>query len=148
MKRKLSNLSSLWPLISVLTATFPTSFHAGAIKHTANNGITESYIFDAAAAEEDHRVLLKIVAHTRNIRRHFYAVRKAYAGDLADSRVRLLRCLCSDLHTYTTLERRGDIARSVLDRVECAGESDRLRLPFESLAASLCELIDSWHSFC
>lgn len=48
-------------------------------------------IAHAAAADEHDRVLLQVVAFTRNVRNDFAAVGQADLGDLAKRRVRLLR---------------------------------------------------------
>src|SRR5678816_2914891 len=45
---------------------------------------------DTTTADEDDRVLLKVVPHTRNVARDLHAVSEPDAGDLAQSRVRLL----------------------------------------------------------
>src|SRR5690606_18868645 len=47
-------------------------------------------ILDAPAADQDHRVLLQIVALAADIRRHLVAVGQPHARHLAQSRVRLL----------------------------------------------------------
>jgi hypothetical protein len=44
----------------------------------------------ATAANQDDRVLLKVVPDTRDISRNLYPIRKTHAGNLAKSRVRLL----------------------------------------------------------
>src|SRR5580704_13683343 len=50
-------------------------FDALGVEHAANNVIAHARkIFDAAAADQDHAVLLKIVALARNIRQRFEAV--------------------------------------------------------------------------
>ena len=90
-------------------------------------------------------MFLEVVAHARDVCGDFDAVRETDTGDLADSRVRLLRGLSRDFHAYTTLEWSREKHRSVLDRVECARKCDRLRLPLEALTMTLCELINCWH---
>ena len=47
-------------------------------------------ILYTAAADHDDRVLLKVVALTRDVGRNFVAGRKAHTGDLAQGGVRLL----------------------------------------------------------
>src|SRR5947209_19666061 len=46
---------------------------------------------DAAAAHEHDGVLLQVVAHARDVRRHLLATRQTYTRHLAQRRVRLLR---------------------------------------------------------
>lgn len=48
-------------------------------------------VANAAAADEHDRVLLQVVAFTRDVRDDFAAVGQADLGDLAKRRVRLLR---------------------------------------------------------
>jgi len=92
-------------------------------------------------------VLLEVVAHARDVGGHFDAVREAHAGDLADSRVRLLRGLGGHLDADAALEWSREERRSVLDRVEGARQSDRLGLGLESLPVGLGKLIDGGHVY-
>src|SRR5436309_11188582 len=48
-------------------------------------------VLDAAATDHDHRVLLKVMAFTRDVADHFEAIGQAHLGDLTKRRVRLLR---------------------------------------------------------
>src|SRR5204862_436820 len=65
---------------------------AGRVERAADDVVTKAReVLDAAAADEDDRVLLEVVTLARNVRRHFHAVREANAADLPESRVRLLR---------------------------------------------------------
>ena len=60
-------------------------------------------VLNAAATDQDQRVLLKVVADTGNVGGDFDAVRQANARDLAKSRVRLLRGGPEDAHAHTAL---------------------------------------------
>src|SRR5690606_11064953 len=53
-------------------------------------------IFYPAATDQDHAVLLQVVAFTTNVGSHFVAIGQAYTADLPQSRVRLLRRGCVD----------------------------------------------------
>ena len=48
-------------------------------------------ILDTPASHEHHRVLLQVVSLTRDVGRNLYLVGQPDSGDLAQSRVRLLR---------------------------------------------------------
>src|ERR1700749_1126399 len=62
------------------------------IEHAANDVIAHAgKVLDAAAADQDHAVFLKIMAFARNIGQRFEAVGQAHLGDLAERGVRLLR---------------------------------------------------------
>src|ERR1700749_4403377 len=62
------------------------------IEHAANDVIAHAgKVLDAAAADQDHAVFLKIMAFARNIGQRFEAVGQAHLGDLAQRGVRLLR---------------------------------------------------------
>ncbi len=45
-------------------------------------------VLDAAAADHDHGVFLKVVTFTRDVADHFKAVCETHLGDLAKGRVR------------------------------------------------------------
>ena len=90
-------------------------------------------------------MFLEIVPHSRDISGDFHTVRKADAGDLADSRVRLLRSLGCYLDANAALEWRREEDRAVLDAVESARQGHGLRLPLETRAIGFRKLIDRWH---
>src|SRR5215475_12492762 len=63
------------------------------VEHAADDVVAHAgKVLDAAAADQDHAVLLKIVAFAGNISEGFIAVGEADLGDLAQRRVRLLGC--------------------------------------------------------
>src|SRR3982750_2576367 len=77
------------------------------VEHAANDVITNARkILDAAAADQDHAVLLQIVALARNIGQRFEAIGQAHLCDLAQRRVRLLRGGRIDACADRTLLRR------------------------------------------
>src|SRR3569833_2821595 len=62
------------------------------VEHAADDVITNARkVLDAAAADQDHAVLLKIMALARNIGQRFEAVGQTHLCDFAKRRVRLLR---------------------------------------------------------
>src|SRR5439155_23885205 len=62
-------------------------------------------ILNATASDEHDRVLLQVVADTRNVSRNFNPVREPDARDFSQRRVRLLRCLGIDTSTDPSLLR-------------------------------------------
>src|ERR1700755_1408936 len=62
------------------------------VEHAADDVIAHARkVLDAAAADQDHAVFLKVVALARNIRQRFEAIGQTHFCDLAKRRVRLLR---------------------------------------------------------
>lgn len=114
-----------------------TLLDAARIELATDNGVLDADVFYAAAAEEYDRVLLQIVAFARDVGGHFHAVREPYAGDLADSGVRLSRSLRGHLGAHTALERRGIEGRTIFERIETACQSRHGRLQRPRLAPFL-----------
>src|SRR5512132_131776 len=81
------------PLLhAVLRARLLAVADAGGVERAAHDLVTHArQVLDAAAAHEHDRVLLQVVALARDVGRDLDAARDAHAGDLAQSRVRLLR---------------------------------------------------------
>src|SRR5512141_3158924 len=83
---------SLRPLGAVFRAPLAAIAYALGVEHAANNVIAHAgQVLDAAAPDQDHRVLLEVMPLARDIAGHFQPVGQAHARDLAQSRVRLLR---------------------------------------------------------
>src|SRR4051794_39124908 len=79
-------------LCAVLGTRLLAILHTLRIEHAAQDVVTNAgKVADAAAADQDHRVLLKIVALARNVADDFALVGQADLGNLAQRRVRLLR---------------------------------------------------------
>src|SRR5919108_1674297 len=79
-------------LDAVLGARLLAVRHAGGVERPAHDLVAHAgKVLHPAAADQHHRVLLEVVALTRNVRRDLHPVREAHARDLAESRVRLLR---------------------------------------------------------
>src|SRR3982074_1157226 len=87
-----ATLRSLRTLRAVLRTALLTVLDALGIQHAAENVVAHAgQILDAAAADHDHRVLLKVMAFTGNVADDLEAIGQAHLGDLAERRVRLLR---------------------------------------------------------
>lgn len=108
------------------------------ITHTAQ-------VFDATAADHYHGVLLKLVPHAGDVRRHLHAVRQTHARDLANSGVRLLWRRCRYLRANSTLEWGIVIDRYIFLGIETLTERDRTRLLARSRTGAFGQLIDGCH---
>src|SRR6266550_4396274 len=89
----------------------------GYIPGEGHNLQEHSQVLDAAAADHDHRVLLKVMAFTRNVADHLEAIGQAHLGDLAKRRVRLLRGRGVDARAHAALLRRLLQRRHLLARL-------------------------------
>src|SRR5207247_6198495 len=86
-----SLISLLRTLGAIERAALLAILDALGVQHAADDVIAHAgKVLDAAAADQDHAVLLKIVAFARNIGQRFEAVGQAHLGDLAQRGVRLL----------------------------------------------------------
>src|SRR5216110_33527 len=95
-------------------------------------------ILDAAAADHDHRVLLKVMAFTRNIADHLEAIGQAHLGDLAKRGIRLLRGRGVDPRAHAALlrrllQRRHLLARLLYNSRTCDQLVDRLHVSLPPL---------------
>src|SRR3954471_10882569 len=105
-------------LRAVLRTTLLTVLDALGIEDAAEDVVAHAgQVLDAAAADHDHRVLLKVMAFTRDIADHFEAVGQAHLGDLTKRRVRLLRGRGVDARANATLLRRLLQRRHLLARL-------------------------------
>src|SRR6202162_3480006 len=103
----LATLGSLRTFRTVLRTALLAVLDALGIQHAAENVVTHAgQILDAAAADHDHGVLLKVMTFTRNVADHFEAVGQAHLGDLSKRRVRLLRGRGVDARANAALLRR------------------------------------------
>src|SRR5688572_16043016 len=77
---------------AVQAARLLTALNAERVERAADDVVTHArQVANTAAAHEHDRVFLQVVAFARNVHGHFLAVAQAHAGDLSQSRVRLLR---------------------------------------------------------
>src|SRR4051812_33644173 len=61
------------------------------IQRATHNVVAHAWqVFNAATANKDYRVFLKVVALARNVSGNFHTVRQAHAGNFAKRRVRFL----------------------------------------------------------
>src|SRR3990172_7184018 len=136
------------PLAAVLGTALPTGFDARRIERAAHNVITHArQVLHAAAAHQDHRVLLEGVPFAWNIGRDLEAVRQAHAGDLAQRRVGFLRSLRADHGADPAFLRRAFrlLGAALLIRVKRVLQSRSFALRLLGLASFADELIDRRH---
>src|SRR6056297_143842 len=125
-------------LLGTLGAVFRTALlpilDALGIQNTAQNVVTHTgKVFDTTATDQNHRVLLKVVALTGDIADHLVAIRQAHLGNLPHGRVRLLR-------------RGGIDARADAALLRTLLEVHRLRALDFGLPRLADQLLDRWHS--
>src|SRR6476646_1554682 len=109
-------------LLGTLRAVFRTALlavlDALGIEDAAENVVAHAgQVLDAAAADHDHGMLLKVMAFPRNVADHLEAVGQAHLGDLAKRRVRLLRGRGVDARANAALLRRLLQRRHLLARL-------------------------------
>ena len=89
-------------------------------------------ILHAAAADQHHGVLLKVVPDSRNVTRHFHTGCQTHPCDLSKSRIRLLR-------------RRGINTRAHTSLLRTTHESRRVSLGSLLFAPCSNKLVYCWH---
>src|SRR5690606_16690077 len=90
--RDMSYSSGLRTLGAVLGARLATLGNAGGVERTADGVVTHTrQILHATAADQDHGVLLQVMAFATDVADDLFLVRQAHFGDLTQGRVRLLR---------------------------------------------------------
>src|SRR5512134_496829 len=120
-------------LRAVLAARLLAARDADGVERPADDVVAHAgEVLHAAAADEDHRVLLQVVADAGDVARHLEAVRQPDAGDLAQGRVRLLR-------------RGGVDARADAALLRRLTQGGRLPLREELLASPAHQLADRRH---
>src|SRR5512138_1678664 len=102
-------------LRAVLGAALLAALDADGVEGPADDVVAHAReVLHAAAADEDHRVLLQVVADAGDVARHLEAVRQPHAGDLAERGVRLLRRRRVDARAHAALLRRLTEGRRLL----------------------------------
>ncbi len=118
---------------AVLRTTLLTVFDALGIQNTAQDVVTDTgKVFYPAATDQNHRVLLKVVAFTRDVADDLETIGQAHFGNLPHGRVRLLRCRCINARANTTLLR-------------ASLKVQRLGAFYFGLPRFADQLLDRWH---
>src|SRR3954467_1153446 len=108
----------LGPLRAVLRTALLTVLDALGIQHAAEDVVAHArQILDATAADHDHRVLLQVMAFTRDVADYLEAIGQTHLGDLTKRRVRLLRRRGVDARADAPLLRRLLQRRHLLARL-------------------------------
>src|SRR6202048_1299079 len=132
-------LRSFRTLRAVLRTALLTLLDTLGIEDAAENVVAHAgQILDAAAADHDHGVFLKVMAFTRNVADHLESVGQAHLGDLAKRRVRLLRGRGVDTRANAALlrrllQRRHLLARLLYDARACDQLVDRRHVSLHPL---------------
>src|SRR5579863_3799166 len=135
----LAMLGSFRTFGAVLRTALLAVLDALRIEDAAENVITHTgQILDAAAADHDHGVFLKVVALARNVTDHLKPVGEAHLGDLAQRRVRLLGGRGVDTRAHPALlrrllQRRHLLARLLYDAWTCDQLVDRRHVSLHPL---------------
>src|SRR6185312_1714555 len=91
-RRDISVFSLLRTLGAVERAALLAVLHALRVEHAAQDVVADAgKVLHAAAADQDHRVFLQVVAFAGDVAHRLDARGQAHLGDLTQSRVRLLR---------------------------------------------------------
>ena len=84
-------LAGLGTLCTVLGTGLHTAVHALGIQSATNDVITDARkVLNTTAANQNNRVLLQVVANTRDVSGNFHTVGQANTGDLTQCGVGLL----------------------------------------------------------
>src|ERR1700694_493852 len=135
----LATLRSFRPFRAVLRTALLAVLDALGIEDAAENVVAHAgQVLDAATADHDHRVFLKVVTFTRNVADDFEPVGQAHLGALAERRVRLLRGRGVDARAHTALlrrllQRRHLLARLLYDAWTCDQLVDRRHVSLHPL---------------
>ena len=84
-------LASLGALCTVLGTGLHTTLNTLSIQSTTDDVVANTgKVLNTAAADQNNRVLLQVVADTGDVSGNFHTVGQAYTSDLTQCRVRLL----------------------------------------------------------
>src|SRR3954463_12119498 len=130
-------------LHAVLRARLLAVGHAGGVERPAHHLVAHArQVLDAAAAAEHDGVLLQVVTLARDVARDLHAVGEPHAGDLPQSRVRLLGRGRVNARADAAALRGREHLLAALARLE----TRRRELLLGLLAALANELIDARHA--
>src|SRR6478609_6359500 len=134
-------------LRGVLAATLLAVAHAGRVERAADDVVLDrGEVLHAAAADQDHRVLLEVVSDARDVGRDLHLVGQPHARDLPKGRVRLLRGHRPDLQADAPLlGGTGDRHLALAQAVPVLAQRGRLDLLDLRLPPVAHELADGRH---
>ena len=139
-------LAGLGTLCTVLGTGLHTVLHTLSIQSTTDDVVTNTgKVLNTAAANQDDRVLLQVMAFTGDISGNFHTVGQTHTGDLTQCRVRLLGGGGTDSSADTTLLGGGQSSCLVLQSVQPSLQSTSGGLVGDLLTAETNQLIKSRH---
>ena len=139
-------LASLGALCTVLGAGLHTTVNALGIQSAADDVVTNTrQVLNTTAADQNHGVLLQVMANTGDISRNFHTIGQTHTGDLTQSGVRLLGGGGTNSSANTTLLGGRQSSSLVLQSVQTSLQSGSGGLVGDLLTAILNELIKSRH---
>src|SRR5579859_63137 len=133
-------------LRAVLASALAPIADAGGVEGAADDVVLHRReVADLAAADQDHRVLLEVVADARDVGGDLHLVREAHARDLPKRRVRLLRGAGHHLEADTAALRGATpLGGGLLQGVEGPPQGGGLYLLDGRPAALADQLADGW----
>src|SRR5947209_12206768 len=112
----------LLALHAVLRARLLAVADSGCVQRAPHHLVADArQVLDAAAADQDHGVLLKVVALPGDVCRHLNRAGDPHAGDLAQRGVRLLRSGGVDAGAHAAALRSGHLLLAALARLQARG---------------------------
>ena len=97
-------LTCLGTLCTILGAGLHTALYALGIQSAADDVVTHTgKVLNTTTANQNYRVLLQVMADTRNVSGNFHAIGQTHTGDLTQCGVRLLGAGDTNSSTYATL---------------------------------------------
>ena len=137
-------LFTLRSLGTVARAADTALVEAGGIEFAAHYRVADVDILYAAGAQDNHRVLLEVVALAGDIGSNLHTVGQAHAGDFTYCGVRLAGSFGGYLGAHSAFKRRRVEDRLIFKRIEAAPESGRFRFCFK-LCASFADKLGKSH---
>ena len=139
-------LASLGTLCAVLGTALHTAIDTLSIQSTTDDVVTDTgKVLNTAAADQNHGVLLQVVANTGNVSGNFHTVGQTHTGDLTQCGVGLLGGGGTNSSANTTLLRGRQGGSLVLQSVQTSLQCRCGGLVGSLLTATTNQLIKSRH---
>ena len=138
---------SLRTLSTVLGTGLHSAVDALCIERSADDVVTHTgKVLNTAAADENNRVLLKVMTDARDISRNLDAVGKTNSGDLSKSRVGLLGGGGLNRCANTALLRRSSVGHDIFLGVETLQKRGGFGFLLKSFSSVSHKLIKRWQA--
>ena len=146
MGEELLLLASLGTLCTVLGTGLHTTLNTLSIQSTTDDVVTNTgKVLNTAAADQNNRVLLQVVANTGDVSGNFHTVGQAYTSDLTQCRVRLLGAGGTNSSADTALLGGRNSSSLVLQSIQTSLQRGSGGLVSDLLTTGSNELIKSRH---